>query len=95
MNGYSVRLNFISFLSNFLIFLLYLLIEVQLLTVYCGQVILRKIQVLWNMRLNILSMFDHNILALIGNQQTIDRYLFKKIANILSTNGVLSIFQTY
>ena len=50
-------------------------------------------QVLWDTGSNVLSMFDHDIVALAGNQQTIDRYLLlKRIANILSADGILSVF---
>lgn len=52
-------------------------------------------QVLWDTVSNVLSMFDHDIVALAGNQQTIDRHLFKGIANILSADSVLSVFRTY
>lgn len=62
---------------------------------YDKQKILKKIQVLWDIGSNVLSIFDNNILALAGNKQTIDQYLFKKITNILSADDILSIFQTY
>ncbi|MCJ1346614.1 hypothetical protein MMC31_004832, partial [Peltigera leucophlebia] len=50
-----------------------LLIEVRLLTAYGGQGLLRRMPVLWDTGSNILSMFDHDLLALAGNQETIDR----------------------
>lgn len=52
-------------------------------------------QVLWDTGSNVLSMFDHDLLALAGNQETNDRYLLKGDVNVLSADGVLSVCTTY